>query len=494
MILYFGTNGRLLETVTEYELASGAKSFITSSGNISSNKIFAYFEGEEPTILQTSVTYILPNGSVFENSSIPADAIVEDSILLDLNRDLTYFKYGKTYRFVEFDLPAALLTTGGEGVYQANFTLYPSTDQARAYGDFSFKAEGSPSQLVENEITDTQYQLILARFSNCVPYTGANANVNLGNYSLTANSVNLRSGIYTCSLDISDSGEPFVSTYHGSSIAWVFSIDETGVKTIATRQWVAAQGFVPYTGATADVNLGIRSLTANQIYLSTSYSDVDYSAWFGIATQPESRRGLVYIYDGTHSRQFNFPNDGDSLQNIATREWADAKYLPLTGGTLSGKLKFLKEDTVNYEWEFGINPYGGYPSTFEIANNVTHHSFIIKQSGSTNSEYIATREWVESNKSIWSHEYTLTGVYHNPLTTIVLKLPYEEEITSLSDLFDAIDLYGYHEKIHSTNTIPTSNTGRYYDLLKGDAAVSGKFYYGTSEIAEMSLLRKTKIL
>lgn len=496
MILYFGTNGRLLETVTEYELASGSKSFITSSGNISSNKIFAYFEGEEPTILQASVTYLLPNGSVFENSSIPADAIVEDSILLDLNRDLTYFKYGKTYRFVEFDLPAALLTTGGAGVYQANFTLYPSTDQARAYGDFSFKAEGSPSQLVENEITDTQYQLILARFSNCVPYTGANANVNLGNHSLTANSVNLRSGVYTCSLDVSDSGEPFVGTYaNGNNIVWVFSIDETGVKTIATRQWVAAQSFVPYTGATSDINLGTHSLTANQIYLSTSYSDVDYSAWFGIATQPESRRGLVYIYDGTHSRQFNFPNDGDSLQNIATREWADAKYLPLTGGTITGSLRFSKTlGVAQYQWEFSVYPYGGFPSDFELINNTINERFVFKHSSVNATRYVATEEWVEANKSIWAHEYALTGVYHNSLTTIVLKLPYEEEITSLSDLFDAIDLYGYHEKIHSTNTIPTSNAGRYYDLLKGDAAVSGKFYYGTSEIAEMSLLRKTKIL
>lgn len=297
MILYFGTNGRLLETVTEYELESGSKSFITSSGNISSNKIFAYFEGEEPTILQASVTYILPNGSVFENSSLPADAIVEDSILLDLNRDLTYFKYGKTYRFVEFDLPAALLTTGGEGVYQANFTLYPSTDQARAYGDFSFKAEGSPSQLVENEITDTQYHLILARFSNCVPYTGATADVDLGNYSLTA----------------------------------------------------------------------------NQVYLSTSYSDVDYSAWLGIATQPESRRGLVYIYDGTHNRQFNFPNDGENLQNIATREWATQGFVPLTREIAGISL----ESDITKEALSGALGVGNYMPAFNNhAADITPNAYI----------------------------------------------------------------------------------------------------------------------
>lgn len=340
MILYFGTNGRLLETVTEYELASGAKSFITSSGNISSNKIFAYFEGEEPTILQASVTYLLPNGSVFENSSIPADAIVEDSILLDLNRDLTYFKYGKTYRFVEFDLPAALLTTGGAGVYQANFTLYPSTDQARAYGDFSFKAEGSPSQLVENEITDTQYQLILARFSNCVPYTGASANVNLGNYSLTANSVNLRSGIYTCSLDVSDSGEPFVGTYaNGNNIVWVFSVDETGVKTIATRQWVSNQGYATEEWATSQ---------------------------------------------------------------FLTETAGDAKYLPLTGGTVTGSLKLTSSlkfsktlENSNYEWEFGVNPYGGFPSTFELANNTINERFVFKPSSGNVTRYVATEEWVQ---------------------------------------------------------------------------------------------------
>ena len=73
-----------------------------------------------------------------------------------------------------------------------------------------------------------------------VPYTGALANVNLGSYSLTANSI-IKSG-GTASQFLKADGSVDSNTYALSS---------------------ALTNFVPYTGASTNVNLGANNITAN---------------------------------------------------------------------------------------------------------------------------------------------------------------------------------------------------------------------------------------
>lgn len=65
-------------------------------------------------------------------------------------------------------------------------------------------------------------------------------------------------------------------------------------------------------------------LYASQIYIQQTYGNTEYGGWFGVITQAEEKRGLMYIYDETNSRQFEFPNEGSTIQSIATKEWSNA--------------------------------------------------------------------------------------------------------------------------------------------------------------------------
>ena len=80
----------------------------------------------------------------------------------------------------------------------------------------------------------------LANLGSYVPYTGATGNVNLGSYSLTANSI-IKSG-GTASQFLKADGSVDSNTYALSS---------------------ALTNFVPYTGASTNVNLGANNITAN---------------------------------------------------------------------------------------------------------------------------------------------------------------------------------------------------------------------------------------
>ncbi len=75
-----------------------------------------------------------------------------------------------------------------------------------------------------------------------VPYTGATGNVNLGSNSITANS--------------------FVKI-GGTSAQFLKANGSVDSNTYITA--IALSNYVPYTGATADVNLGARTITANSI-------------------------------------------------------------------------------------------------------------------------------------------------------------------------------------------------------------------------------------
>ena len=82
--------------------------------------------------------------------------------------------------------------------------------------------------------------LSLANLGTYVPYTGANANVNLGSFTLTANSI-IKSG-GTSSQFLKADG----------------SVDSTLYAPISSLS-----GYVPYTGATGGVDLGIHTIRAN---------------------------------------------------------------------------------------------------------------------------------------------------------------------------------------------------------------------------------------
>jgi hypothetical protein len=82
--------------------------------------------------------------------------------------------------------------------------------------------------------------LSLANLGTYVPYTGANANVNLGSFTLTANSIVKAGGASSQFLKADG------------------SIDSTLYAPISSLS-----GYVPYTGATGGVDLGIHTIRAN---------------------------------------------------------------------------------------------------------------------------------------------------------------------------------------------------------------------------------------
>lgn len=84
--------------------------------------------------------------------------------------------------------------------------------------------------------------LDLANLDSFVPYTGATSNVNLGAFSITANSIVKLGG--TSSQFLKANGSVDSNTYATTS---------------------SLLSYVPYIGATANVNLGGNSITANSI-------------------------------------------------------------------------------------------------------------------------------------------------------------------------------------------------------------------------------------
>lgn len=403
MIVYFGSNGQLLEVIEEYTIqnSSGdaiASSFITNAGNINSNKIFALFEGETPLASQCAITYKMPNGEIFSNASFFGNALVDGSIKFDKSRDLKYLSYGKTYEFVQFNLPSALLSTGGAGVYQTNITLYPSSEEVKDYSQFSFKALGTPASLVVNEITDTQYSIIMAKIANIeadvdnfVPYSGATDNVNLGTHRLEANDIRASSSGHTIDLAIGLDAKPHLSYDTGQKIFFLPIDGATG--TLATQGWVNDQNFVPFE-ENGDVDIGEYRLTAGQVSIEEGH----VSALFNL--QQNGTLEIVNHDDNGYEFIFEFPIDGEEedTYHIATREWVNAQdFVPYTGATkdlnLGGHNLIFKIDDhgTNREWNIKINT--GNEIVFK---NVTNNELFVLTSSTTNAtQHIATQRWVE---------------------------------------------------------------------------------------------------
>lgn len=103
------------------------------------------------------------------------------------------------------------------------------------------KVGGTSSQFLKaNGSVDTNTYALASSLLAYVPYVGATANINLGGNSITANSIIKLGG--TSSQFLKADGSVDSNTYALAS---------------------SITGLVPYTGATANVNLGANNITAN---------------------------------------------------------------------------------------------------------------------------------------------------------------------------------------------------------------------------------------
>ena len=226
---------------------------------------------------------------------------------------------------------------------------------------------------------------LTSNLSSYVPYTGATANVNLGLFDLYAQNI----------LATDTSGNWLSAlTRDGGTAIGVLALKSGGftnyLQPIATvssaRTWTlpdasgtialtsdipSLTGYVPYTGATTNVNLGTFDLTADVItgatgsFASSGGSDtfaINHSSGSGIAlniTKGGNGEGLyinktsgsgnaatiigtlnatTLVKSGGTSSQFLKADGSVDSSTYLTTSAAASTYLPLTGGTLTGAL------------------------------------------------------------------------------------------------------------------------------------------------------------
>jgi hypothetical protein len=218
-----------------------------------------------------------------------------------------------------------------------------------------------------------------------VPYTGATSNVDLGTYGLKAGLITTEGGY---NFKILASGTPFENGYSvissvagnvsitqaisaGNLKAFTFDFSAWATNTSYTYNLPDVSGtlaltsnlsaYVPYTGATTDVNLGARNLSSYGInvngdgtnggalnlkmYNSLTLGGVGY---LSIYAQTDNYFALAWNFIGgvkqaifsnasipiNTTRYYNLPNADGTLALTSDL----SAYLPLTGGTLTGAL------------------------------------------------------------------------------------------------------------------------------------------------------------
>jgi hypothetical protein len=217
---------------------------------------------------------------------------------------------------------------------------------------------------------------LTSNLSSYVPYTGATGAVDLGTNTLSAGNTKINDTLY---LKLATT-YAHISGYYGISVGTnIFVINNSAstqavfslasLTTSRTFTLPDASGtlaltsnlssYVPYTGATASVNLGMYYLTAQFItgtggfetglgtglylrsnstatYLSTGYVSLvsNNGNNFNIAYGSSTKEAILVGSGLTSSRSFTFP---DASGTIALTSNLSA-YLPLTGGTLTGQL------------------------------------------------------------------------------------------------------------------------------------------------------------
>ena len=230
------------------------------------------FDGKQNALSGTGI--VVSNGGIITyiaNNSTNWNQAYNDTILSAAVTGTTTKTLTLTQR--DGDTITASWTEGGGGggissiglTMPAAFTV--TNSPLTSNGVIAVTAAGDASQYIKGDGTLGT----LPSTSTFVPYTGATANVNLGIYNITANSIIKNGG--TSSQFLKADGSVDSTTYFPTPTGTI-SEYVRGDGSLATLPSVT--GFVPYTGATADVNLGTYNLIADHIALNVSPSGAGF--------------------------------------------------------------------------------------------------------------------------------------------------------------------------------------------------------------------------
>lgn len=164
MIVYFDRNGKILETVTDYTLLDGSgseigHSFSANRGNQGTNSIFCYFDGFGESISKQNsfIQYRKPDGSLTD--TYPADADVDACIAYNQTKDMSFFRYGKMYRFVRFDLPSPDVMSES-GSYGASVSVTWKESKVTVFSVICFSLKDSAIS-PDKDISESQFNVLL---------------------------------------------------------------------------------------------------------------------------------------------------------------------------------------------------------------------------------------------------------------------------------------------------------------------------------------------
>lgn len=186
MYLYYDRTGKLKEVINDEALRQG---------NYGINKLYIYIDRND--VASIDITYLLPSELIVGPQNY--DDREEAEIPFDEKRDIYWFKYHKTYNFFVIDLEADINGNGPldeAGLVHCDMQMNLTGSQTYTLGELNFNVEVN-SVLNQNQVATQEYMslsnylFLRSLINNCVSYTGATRNLNLGDHYATAKGYSL---------------------------------------------------------------------------------------------------------------------------------------------------------------------------------------------------------------------------------------------------------------------------------------------------------------
>lgn len=311
MYLFYDKQGVLKEIINDEALRQG---------NYGINKLYIYVEDRVYTSVQAS--YLLPSELIvgpmsYDDFTNPdaqenTDAYKECLIPFNQKRDLKYFKYFTPYKFIVVDLTEDLNGNGPldeAGLVHCDLIAILDGGSQLQLGELNFDVELN-SVLNQNQVASQEY-LALSDYKYLLSLVAGVASTYVAQ-------TNIANRVYATD----NSGNQItisVDSFYEGNIVRRDSDNSITVPLTPTQNGHAASkgyvdsNYVPYTGATGDINLGEHYLFARGVDLYGDNNTV-----INISTG-----GYISWTHDNNEMTLDFPDDEYGEKVIATRSYVD---------------------------------------------------------------------------------------------------------------------------------------------------------------------------